>query len=560
VTYTPTQEGTATGVITATSAGAESLTINLSSTTVTKPVLTSSKSSISFSTTPGTPVKKTFTVRGTNLTANVSLKVSGAEFSTDLSTITMANAKTGKTVTVTYNPTEAGSHTGTITIASTGAEPITVALNGSANDDTPKIFVNPASLDFNAATGETVNKTITVSGANLTGDLALTLNDESGAYSISRTGVTAAQATSGATVSVIYAPTTYGTQNATITISGGGAANVTVNLSGEATLTKFGPTMLQPNDAYVALTQFRAEWTDETPAANVASYTLEVTPKVVEPQLLASLDGSVYTGSYNDITLTAPWGGANVRGGNGAIYFRTSSTSPGNLTFTVPEGYSNATFTMMIKTTSTSYGAGNFTVATPQTAAVSKYIASGATAYWVVTASSGEKITVTTTDNSFSADMALIQVYSGDATPATLLASETGNANQRLVEGITPDKFYTVKDLTAAGTFLYRVKALYIDGTESDWSNIEEVTLHENAHPYALGDVNHDGDIDVNDVTMLISHILGNDNGICLICGDLTGDETIDVSDVTAMISLILNAGSTNNAAPVLNTQALPEK
>ena len=33
---------------------------------------------------------------------------------------------------------------------------------------------------------------------------------------------------------------------------------------------------------------------------------------------------------------------------------------------------------------------------------------------------------------------------------------------------------------TAEGTFLYKVKAIYIDGTESEWSNIEEVTLFEN--------------------------------------------------------------------------------
>lgn len=55
-----------------------------------------------------------------------------------------------------------------------------------------------------------------------------------------------------------------------------------------------------------------------------------------------------------------------------------------------------------------------------------------------------------------------------------------------------------------------------------------------------LGDVNHDGSIDVSDVTELINHILGTST-TCTICGDVVADETIDVSDVTALINIILN-------------------
>ena len=548
VTYKPTAAGTQTGTVTIASSGAESKTVSLTGTATNKPALTATPSSLTFTTSLGTAATKTFLLKGTDLTGNVTLSVSGTGFSIDKTSVTKNSATSGSTITVTYNPSAAGTHTGTITISSSDAETITVPLNGTANDDTPRINVNPTSLSFNAVTGETVTKTFTVSGANLTGNLTLTLNDENGVYAIDRTSVTANEAGNGVTVTVTYAPATFGNQNATVTISGGSASAVTVNLTGVATLTKYGPVMLEPNDIYVALTRFRAEWTDETPAVNVSSYTLEVSPKTVEPVLIGSVAGTDFSGSstgYYDITLPAPWGGTNVRGGlNSVIYFRNNyngTGTAGNITYTIPEGYTNGTFTMKITTASTSDGSGNLAVGTPQTASVNQSFTVGATKYWLVTASSGEKITITTTDANYSPDIAKIEVYSGDATPATLMATETGDANYRLIEGITPDKYYTVKDLAEGGTFLYRVKALYIDGTVSDWSNVMEVTLHENDHPYMLGDVNHDDVVDVNDVTMIIAFILGNENGICQICADVNEDGDIDVNDVTTVISNILN-------------------
>ena len=101
-----------------------------------------------------------------------------------------------------------------------------------------------------------------------------------------------------------------------------------------------------------------------------------------------------------------------------------------------------------------------------------------------------------------------IEIYAGDASGLTgLKASETGNENYRLITGIT-GKSYTVRDLSAGGTFFYRVKALYIDGTESDWSESEIVTLVDGqGHAFETGDVNH-----IADVTALIDRLLGINN------------------------------------------------
>jgi hypothetical protein len=140
-----------------------------------------------------------------------------------------------------------------------------------------------------------------------------------------------------------------------------------------------------------------------------------------------------------------------------------------------------------------------------------------------------------------------IKIYAGDLNAVNTLrmAQETGDANYRLITGIT-DKFYTVENLTAEGTFLYRVKALYTDGTESSWSNIEEVTLFQNGHGYQLGDANHSGDISIADVTTIIDALLSNNVDYCQICADVDQSGDVSIVDVTALIDMLLSGGTDN--------------
>ena len=550
VTYSPTTAGTHTGTVTLTSNGAATKTVSLSGTATSTPTLSANPTSLSFNTEVGTPVTKTFTLSGTYLlNYAVNLSVSGAGFTIDKTSVTANEVMNGTTITVTYNPTAAGNHTGSVVISTTGAQPVTVALNGTAAEPVRVITTNPTALNFNALVGGTQTATFTVTGENLTGPLTLSVDNN--IYSVQPTTISVAEATAGKTVTVTYAPTAFGITNATVTISGGGAPAATVTLNGQADLVKYAPVMLPANEDYINLTSFRADWTDETPAANVTSYTLEVTPKAVEPavELIGSVAGTDFTGTstYYDITLPAPWGGNNLRGGNNkVIYFRQkgyqSATLEGQITYTVPEGYENMTFTMKITTDNTTDGTGNITVATPQTAAVGHTFSAGETYAWVVTASAGEKITVTSTKTSYSPDMTKLEVYTGDATAAMLRAFETGDQNSRLITGIT-DKFYTVENLAAEGTFLYRVKSLYLDGTESDWSNIEEVTLFDNTPAFIRGDVNGDNNVNMDDLTALINYLVYgspiNQMGAAT-CNNPDDTDVVNMDDLTALINYLV--------------------
>ena len=297
--------------------------------------------------------------------------------------------------------------------------------------------------------------------------------------------------------------------------------------------------MLPADEAYINLTQFRADWTDETAGKYVDSYTLEVNTKP-SVQLLDSIDGSIYPGSYEAMDLTAPWDGYGIRVGNSAIYF-TNYNDDGFISFTVPDGYVNDIFTMQITTINSSYGRGNLTVGSGQTAPAGHMFASGETYSWQVIASEGEKITITSTDDYFSPDMSMIKIYAGDVNDLTSFksVSEEGGEDYRLVKGIT-DKHYLVQNLTEAGTFFFRVKALYTDGTQSGWSKSQVVTLFDNGHSYQLGDVNHDGTVNISDVAELADSLLAGSTDICSICADVDGDGEINIADVARLIDMLL--------------------
>ena len=58
------------------------------------------------------------------------------------------------------------------------------------------------------------------------------------------------------------------------------------------------------------------------------------------------------------------------------------------------------------------------------------------------------------------------------------------------------------------------------------------------------GDVNNDGEVDINDVTYLIDVVLGKDveyNAQAADCNTESGDGDININDVTALINYVLS-------------------
>ena len=403
----------------------------------------------------------------------------------------------------------------------------------------PRIFTSTRDLNVEAYVGETATATFDVSGEHLTGDITVALTDANGVFTVD--AATVALDELGKTVTVTYAPQAVGTHNATITLTSEGAADVVINVKGVATtapLTVYNPVMLPADSTYINLTTFRADWTDQTAAENVASYTLEVSEKPAAGGLLADVDWSTATGTaadylpegwtYGDYSIFFDEGGIAI---TGESFIRTgvldlTGVNKVTVVFTAKNYYywdwQKAVLTVMSSVDSKTF---------ELTANYDEYTV-------VLNCADQDQITFYADANN--PTIQTIKIYSGEVTAPQLRAVETGNETYRLVTGIT-DKFYTVNNLLAEGTFLYKVKATYTDGTESDWSNVEMVTLFENGHGFAAGDVNHDGAVNITDVTLLIARVLNEASGsICETCADINGDNAVNITDVTLLIARVM--------------------
>ena len=234
VKYKPTAVGNHNATVTISGGGADSKTINLTGTCI-NPNIYVSKTSLNFGTvnteTQSDPM--TFTVRGGDLTGDLTITKTGSNCSISVSpTIITANkAANGATVTVKCTPTNAGSFSGTITISGGGADSKTVTVSGTAVNPPATLTVTPSSLSFT----EQSSKSFTVTGSNLTGSLTLSLTGDVTFFTLSKTSITKAEATNGVTVTVTCKPHGSNAASAEVKISGGGASTKYVSLSYSST-------------------------------------------------------------------------------------------------------------------------------------------------------------------------------------------------------------------------------------------------------------------------------------------------------------------------------------
>ena len=359
---------------------------------VTFPVITVEPDTIHFGTTKtGTPVTRTFHVSGQNLLGDITFNRSGnGSFSVTPTTLTAAEVMAGADITVTYNPTTSGSHKANIEVSGGAAETTIVVCEGTA-EAVPLLTANPMELNFNTTVGESVTGTFNLKGYNLAGAVYVKVLSPANGFTVDRTNVAKAAATAGADITVTYKPTTAGNHTTRVMLRSKDADTIYVALNGTATVTTYAPVMQPANEAYVTETSFRADWTDQTPASAVTSYTLE-------------------------------------------------------------------------------YATGG---------------------------------------------------------------------NSQTVTGIA-NKFFTLNNLTAGALYTYKVKALYFDGTESNWSNTQQVTLLQQP-TFTPGDVNNDGFINITDVTALIDYLLNPSEDTDTQAADVNGDGTVNITDVTALIDMLLS-------------------
>ena len=132
ITWTPTAEGTTTATLTFSSDNAVSVEVPITA-KAEVPEIFAEPEELTFNCLVGETATQTFEILAANLLEDVTLTLEDADgvFSLDKTTISKADAEEIAEVTVTFSPTVVGNYTGTVTVSSSGAEPVTISLSAS---------------------------------------------------------------------------------------------------------------------------------------------------------------------------------------------------------------------------------------------------------------------------------------------------------------------------------------------------------------------------------------------------------------------------------------------
>ena len=311
------------------------------------------------------------------------------------------------------------------------------------------------------------------------------------------------------------------------------------------------PVMLSADETAVEPNAFRADWTS---GGDVSSYPLKVTRQSESGATLlmsenfsgvnANNDGYTDIGeSLDDYTDNPGWKGYKVYTAAGQSLKMGTSSAIGHLIS--PNLQLGSTVTVVFK-------AKNWISSSGSSDNSSMIISCGNARQTVALSDSPEQYTVVLngcTDSNVKLAMNAVKkrsyIYSVDIYDGDLTAKaprrqvvEEGDSTWRMVSGIA-DTCYTVKALDG-GIYEYMVKAIYTDGTESVWPNIQHVTL-TGGIAVLTGDVNDDGEVNIGDVTAIIDYLLGNASDTFNIeAADVNGDGEVNIGDVTAIIDMLL--------------------
>jgi hypothetical protein len=242
LTFTPTQSGTATGLLTFTDAFGTQ-TVALSGTGLAPPTDALSLTTLTF---PGTITGQLSTAQTVTLTnsggvslTSIAVSVSGAFQQTNACTAILS-ANSSCAISVQFDPTVVGNQSGTLSVSdATRAQPQTVALSG-VGIAPPDFGVSPSSLSFavQPLNQASAPQTLTVSntgGAPLANVGFQITGISAGSFSTGSTTCGATLANGGScTVQVVFTPIASGGSSASlvITSSTAGVTAATVPLTG----------------------------------------------------------------------------------------------------------------------------------------------------------------------------------------------------------------------------------------------------------------------------------------------------------------------------------------
>lgn len=401
----------------------------------------------------------------------------------------------------------------------------------------PTIKARASRLRTTAYVDSVATADFTVKGTLLTSDVTLTLNDENGVFAINTDHISQQSLKNGMRVTVTYQSSAVGTHHATITLSSEGAEDKVVTLIGQCILETHEPVMLAASD--IDASSFIINWEDITPSHNVVSYNLEVARvPFYELRLNETFDATEYSGTsttdcssqLDEFTTNPGWTGSKVYRSNSDVLLGTSK-SKGWLQTPALDMYGNdGHVTVKVRAKSSGSDTSSPLKISCGDADTLIYVNNEDGEYCVMLPCPANNTPMVKLSTAVGKRVVIssFQAYAGDDYTPIDLSKAT------YIEGITGNA-YQISDLQP-GCYAMRVQTLYTDGALSPWSNRMRAMI-----AWKRGDVNHDNEITVADINMVINNIINGANSPSVLAvSDVNGDGEITVSDVNMIIDRIL--------------------
>ena len=197
-----------------------------------------------------------------------------------------------------------------------------------ASSDKPRITASTTSINFvsSYSLGMSQTKTISVSGKNLETGIAVTLNDASGAFSVSTADIPVSTAENGTDIIVTWTPTAIGETSATLTLSSNGAEDVIISLSGIVSLST-GYALVTDASTLAAGDEVLIAYVNEGDCY-VLSTTQQTNNRLATDDVTLNADGTLTPGNAAQVIILEKSGDNflfNV--GDGYLYAASSSSN-----------------------------------------------------------------------------------------------------------------------------------------------------------------------------------------------------------------------------------------
>lgn len=398
----------------------------------------------------------------------------------------------------------------------------------------PTIRPSLSRLSINGVVEKSTTGSFIVKGVLLTSNVSLTLNDESGAFSLSTDRISLDEIGYGKRINVIYKPTSVGSHHATVKINSEGAKEVTINIHGNAVLETYDPVMLDASD--ISPIAFTAHWRDNTPSENVNSYRMELaTVPFNEQRFQDTFNVNGYTGSstsdcsahLDELTHAPGWTGSKVYHGENYLRVGNANNKGWLETPVINMSGNQGKMTVALRAK---------TAGTDTSAPLNISCANSDTTILVTNEETEIRALLDcheTTEATMRISGKRILIYQ-----VTVMAGDDFSPvdwnRAACISDIIGNSF-KITDVTP-GTYAMRLQAIYTDGTMSPWSNEVRVVLN-----WAPGDVNCDGEVNIADVNAVIDHVLEPTQTGSTTLWDVNGDGEINIADVNAIIDMILD-------------------